>query len=251
MRAAALACCSCSSCRCWCRPASSCRPGPSTGAGRAGTRPGWRPTPPSIPRPWCRSMPRGPGAGRVRSRSIPGSSSSPRVPPATTATRWSAGASAGARPAVRRNLRPPDGRWAGNEPDAAGRAARRRRRRPRSRRSRTRSRATPTPTAYVTWPGPNSNTFVAWLGREVPELRLTLPPTAIGKDFLGRPARGLDAQRHRPAALAWRAARRRGRRRGGPGGQPAGAGHRRRPASGSRSSCPAWASSAWASGARC
>ena len=39
--------------------------------------------------------------------------------------------------------------------------------------------------AYVTWPGPNSNTFVAWVGREVPELRLALPPTAIGKDFLG------------------------------------------------------------------
>ncbi|MFO1048084.1 MAG: DUF3750 domain-containing protein [Geminicoccaceae bacterium] len=41
--------------------------------------------------------------------------------------------------------------------------------------------------AYVTWPGPSSSTFVAWIGREVPELGLTaLPPTAIGKDFLGR-----------------------------------------------------------------
>lgn len=37
---------------------------------------------------------------------------------------------------------------------------------------------------YRTWPGPNSNTFVAWVGREVPELRLHLPPTAIGKDYL-------------------------------------------------------------------
>jgi hypothetical protein len=37
---------------------------------------------------------------------------------------------------------------------------------------------------YRTWPGPNSNTFVAWIGREVPELRLHLPPTAIGKDYL-------------------------------------------------------------------
>jgi len=37
---------------------------------------------------------------------------------------------------------------------------------------------------YTAWPGPNSNTFVAHLGREIPELRLTLPPTAIGKDFL-------------------------------------------------------------------
>jgi hypothetical protein len=42
----------------------------------------------------------------------------------------------------------------------------------------------PYPTTYRTWPGPNSNTFVAWVGREVPELRLHLPPTAIGKDYL-------------------------------------------------------------------
>jgi hypothetical protein len=38
--------------------------------------------------------------------------------------------------------------------------------------------------AYRVWPGPNSNTFVAYLGREIPELRLNLPPTAIGKDYL-------------------------------------------------------------------
>ena len=37
---------------------------------------------------------------------------------------------------------------------------------------------------YRTWPGPNSNTFVAHVGRQVPELRLDLPPTAIGKDYL-------------------------------------------------------------------
>jgi hypothetical protein len=42
----------------------------------------------------------------------------------------------------------------------------------------------PYPRAYRTWPGPNSNTFVAHVGRAVPELRLELPPTAIGKDFL-------------------------------------------------------------------
>ncbi|MGF1608792.1 MAG: DUF3750 domain-containing protein [Kiloniellales bacterium] len=38
---------------------------------------------------------------------------------------------------------------------------------------------------YRTWPGPNSNTFTAWVARQVPELRLELPPTAIGKDYLG------------------------------------------------------------------
>jgi hypothetical protein len=42
----------------------------------------------------------------------------------------------------------------------------------------------PYPASYRTWPGPNSNTFTAYLGRAVPELRLELPPTAIGKDFL-------------------------------------------------------------------
>ena len=37
---------------------------------------------------------------------------------------------------------------------------------------------------YRLWPGPNSNTFTAEIGRQVPELRLGLPPTAIGKDYL-------------------------------------------------------------------
>ena len=36
---------------------------------------------------------------------------------------------------------------------------------------------------YRAWPGPNSNTFVAWLGREIPELEVTLPALAIGKDY--------------------------------------------------------------------
>jgi len=38
---------------------------------------------------------------------------------------------------------------------------------------------------YRIWPGPNSNTFTAWLGRRIPELQLALPATAIGKDYLG------------------------------------------------------------------
>lgn len=36
---------------------------------------------------------------------------------------------------------------------------------------------------YRAWPGPNSNTFVAAVLAAVPELRIALPPTAIGKDF--------------------------------------------------------------------
>lgn len=37
---------------------------------------------------------------------------------------------------------------------------------------------------YRIWPGPNSNTFTAYVARQVPELRLDLPPTAVGKDYL-------------------------------------------------------------------
>jgi len=38
---------------------------------------------------------------------------------------------------------------------------------------------------YTLWPGPNSNTFVAWVTRQIPELQADLPATAIGKDYLG------------------------------------------------------------------
>ncbi len=38
---------------------------------------------------------------------------------------------------------------------------------------------------YTVWPGPNSNTFTAWIARAVPELQIDLPATAIGKDYLG------------------------------------------------------------------
>ena len=45
-------------------------------------------------------------------------------------------------------------------------------------------RSYPYPDSYTTWPGPNSNTFTAHVGRSVPELGLVLPVTAIGKDYL-------------------------------------------------------------------
>lgn len=37
---------------------------------------------------------------------------------------------------------------------------------------------------YGLWPGPNSNSFIAHLLREVPELEMSMPPNAIGKDYL-------------------------------------------------------------------
>jgi hypothetical protein len=42
----------------------------------------------------------------------------------------------------------------------------------------------PYPHQYRAWPGPNSNTFTAYVARRVPALGLALPPTALGKDFL-------------------------------------------------------------------
>jgi len=47
------------------------------------------------------------------------------------------------------------------------------------------ARSYPHANEYSAWPGPNSNTFVAWITRAVPELAVDLPPTAIGKDYLG------------------------------------------------------------------
>jgi Protein of unknown function (DUF3750) len=42
----------------------------------------------------------------------------------------------------------------------------------------------PYPNAYRPWPGPNSNTFLAHIARQVPELAIQLPSNAVGKDFL-------------------------------------------------------------------
>jgi len=36
---------------------------------------------------------------------------------------------------------------------------------------------------YKAFPGPNSNTFTAWIGRQVPELGLELPFSAIGSGY--------------------------------------------------------------------
>lgn len=59
----------------------------------------------------------------------------------------------------------------------------------------------PYPDSYQAYPGPNSNTFLAHIGREVPALKLDLPANAIGKDYrplsqplgLSSSGRGLQA----------------------------------------------------------
>jgi hypothetical protein len=76
----------------------------------------------------------------------------------------------------------PDGRWFGNEPtlvaelrgDEAAKAI------PKIEAAVS---SYPYPNEYTVWPGPNSNTFIAFIGRQVPELRMDLPVTAIGKDY--------------------------------------------------------------------
>ncbi|MGB7216017.1 MAG: DUF3750 domain-containing protein [Gammaproteobacteria bacterium] len=80
--------------------------------------------------------------------------------------------------------RPPDSRWFGNAPtlvaeirgEAAARAI------PKIEEAVQRY---PYADRYRVWPGPNSNTFVAFVLRDVPEVKADLPPTAIGKDYLG------------------------------------------------------------------
>jgi hypothetical protein len=44
--------------------------------------------------------------------------------------------------------------------------------------------AYPYPSTYRMWPGPNSNTFTAWIGQRVPELNLKLPVSAFGRNYL-------------------------------------------------------------------
>ena len=37
---------------------------------------------------------------------------------------------------------------------------------------------------YTLWPGPNSNSFISHVAREVPDLGLALPSNSVGKDFI-------------------------------------------------------------------
>lgn len=79
--------------------------------------------------------------------------------------------------------REPDARWFGNEPEllAEARGAGAEALLPKIEAA---VKSYPYADEYRAWPGPNSNTFTAWVTRRVPELRVDLPPTAIGKDYL-------------------------------------------------------------------
>ncbi len=86
------------------------------------------------------------------------------------------------RPAIRSGRGTPDGKWYGNAPvllaELRGEAAE-----AAIARIRSATAAYPYPNTYTVWPGPNSNTFIAYLLRRVPELRADLPANAIGKDY--------------------------------------------------------------------
>lgn len=45
------------------------------------------------------------------------------------------------------------------------------------------AKAYPWKTTYKAFPGPNSNTFTAWVGLQVPELEMNLPFSAIGSGY--------------------------------------------------------------------
>ncbi len=100
--------------------------------------------------------------------------------------------------ALSRSHRPPDGLWYGNPPEIIAEArgdgvdaliAR----------IEAGARAYPYADEYAIWPGPNSNTFTAYIARLAPELRVDLPPTAIGKDYL--PNGGVIARA--PSGTGW------------------------------------------------
>lgn len=46
------------------------------------------------------------------------------------------------------------------------------------------ARAYPWKSTYRVFPGPNSNTFTAWIGKQVPDLHLQLPFAAIGSGYV-------------------------------------------------------------------
>ena len=86
--------------------------------------------------------------------------------------------------AVSASDRPPDGRWFGNAPALL---AQRRGAGVDALIDRIEAAVASYPwkARYRVWPGPNSNTFIAHVLRAAPQLRADLPPTAIGKDYLG------------------------------------------------------------------
>lgn len=81
----------------------------------------------------------------------------------------------------------PDGRWFGAEPELLRdlRGASAERAIPKIKAA---AASYPYPKEYRVWPGPNSNSFVSHILRQVPEIGVELPANAVGKDWIGRGA---------------------------------------------------------------
>ena len=83
---------------------------------------------------------------------------------------------------IQRNYALPDGLWYGNRPrllvDHRGKDAQ-----AMIPRIEAAIKNYPFSDFYRAYPGPNSNTFLAHIGREVPELKLDLPANSVGKDY--------------------------------------------------------------------
>ena len=112
--------------------------------------------------------------------------------------RWSGFGVADGAPAVRVDRMGPDNYWFGAQPhivyEERGANVD-----PMIERIRAAVASYPYPHAYRAWPGPNSNTFTAYIARQVPELHLDLPSNAVGKDFL--PGGALFARAHSGSGL--------------------------------------------------
>lgn len=86
--------------------------------------------------------------------------------------------------ALRTGFGAPDGRWVGNEPvllfEARGAAAE-------AMIPHIEAAVSQYPYAgrgaYTVWPGPNSNSFIAAIARQVPEMTIAMSPLAVGKDY--------------------------------------------------------------------
>lgn len=86
-------------------------------------------------------------------------------------------------PVIRKSDRAPDSRWFGSDPellfDLRGPAAAEM-----IPKVEAAIASYPYQTSYRLWPGPNSNTFVAYVIRHTPGMTVELPPHAIGKDWI-------------------------------------------------------------------
>jgi hypothetical protein len=151
---------------------------PPIGRPLTGPAPGCFLRPQNIPTRWCGFMPPEPCAGAA---SLP---FTPIVVKEQNSARYTRYDYTAWGDPIRVNGFAPDGRWFGGTPEtvaaADGEAAAAMIPRIQSAIASYKPRSDGD---YRAWPGPNSNTFVAAVISAVPELRIALPPTAIGKDF--------------------------------------------------------------------